>query len=233
MWQVKDSSTEVVAKLPINNCSYYIKSEDDVRVKAKYILPITLPKGKYILPIHLSEGTDELIICHHEGSNNINIPKSEKIKLIEFQNSSSSSYNTYGNHLLYMELNPSDPTKEMYEGYLSIYYKNEQTEGRECLLTFKSPYHYVYKHEDITETEQDILPVLLKYDLNGCNTSIFNYIYQVPKDTLIENPLLAKSFLDSNHPYNPFVIAEWDINDLTRDGKKRDRNKCIIEDKIK
>jgi hypothetical protein len=167
VWQVKDSSTEVVAKLPINNCSYYIKSEGDVRVKAKYILPITLPKGKYILPIHLSEGTDELIICHHEitpGSDNINIPKSSKIELIEFQNSSSSSYNTYGNHLLYMELNPSDPTKEMYEGYLSIYYKNEQTEGRECLLTFKSPYHYVYKHEDITQTtEQGILPVLLKY----------------------------------------------------------------------
>lgn len=236
VWQVKDSSTEVVAKLPINNCSYYIKSQDDVRVKAKYILPITLPKGKYILPIHLSESTDELIICHHEitpGSDNINIPKSSKIELIEFQNSSSSTYKTYGNHLLYMELNPSDTTKEMYEGYLSIYYKNEQTEGRECLLTFQSPYHYVYKHQDIAETEQDILPVLLKYDLNGSNTSIFNYIYQVPEDTLIENPLLAKSFLDSNHPYNPFVIAEWDINDLTCDGKKRDRNKCIIEDKIK
>lgn len=38
----------------------------------------------------------------------------------------------------------------------------------------------------------------------------FNYAHKVDPDVLIENPWEAKSFLDSNHPYNPATICYWD-----------------------
>ena len=50
--------------------------------------------------------------------------------------------------------------------------------------------------------------VISKLDIN----SEFNYLYQIPDDDLIDNPLKALSFLKSSHIYNKYSICEWSPN---------------------
>ena len=83
----------------------------------------------------------------------------------------------------------------------------------------------------VAETDQLIIEPLFKYKPNTTfkdkynilfNTlqnriakldddGVFNYIYKVPSNELIENPLLAKSFFDQNHIFNRFTLPMADL----------------------
>ena len=83
----------------------------------------------------------------------------------------------------------------------------------------------------IAETDQLIIEPLFKYKPNNTfkdkynilfNTlqdriaeldddGVFNYVYKVPSNELIENPLLAKSFFDQNHIFNRFTLPMADL----------------------
>lgn len=58
-----------------------------------------------------------------------------------------------------------------------------------------------------------ISDVISKLDIN----SEFNYLYQIPDDDLIDNPLNAASFLRSSHIYNKYSICEWSPNSVGND----------------
>lgn len=45
---------------------------------------------------------------------------------------------------------------------------------------------------------------------------MYNYTYEVNSDILIENPLEAKQFLNSNHIYNRFTICQMDTSTSTK-----------------
>lgn len=61
---------------------------------------------------------------------------------------------------------------------------------------------------------------------------VFNMLYEVPKDTLIENPLLAASFMDTEHIMNPFTICRW-ISEHDEQVTTSMTNKITVTNRIK
>lgn len=62
---------------------------------------------------------------------------------------------------------------------------------------------------------------------------IFDLLYDVPEDVLIENPLLADSFLDSEHVMNPFTICRWFSEVDAENLPLTKLNKITVTNKIK
>ena len=92
---------------------------------------------------------------------------------------------------------------------ISITAKSDKSGTQTSHITFLSPIRFS------AEDEQ------LLYNADGTKTTLFNklqaldydnqfnYGYVVPEDKLIDNPLIAASFLDPNHPYNRATICRW------------------------
>lgn len=78
--------------------------------------------------------------------------------------------------------------------------------------------HPLLKYKDVESFQEfglttvDIVAKMRELDVNN----EFKYNYTVPNDVKIENPLLAKEFLDNNHICNKFTIskAELDFNNV-------------------
>ena len=80
-------------------------------------------------------------------------------------------------------------------------------------ITLSNPFKYT-KPEEISQFEFE------KYDnkiIYLDQQHIYNYMYQPDENTRILNPLLAKSFLESNHIFNDFVICELYFKSLDND----------------
>lgn len=61
---------------------------------------------------------------------------------------------------------------------------------------------------------------------------VFNMLYEVPEDLLIENPLQAASFMDSEHVMNKFTICRW-ISEQDAQVKTDEKNKITVTNRIK
>lgn len=184
-----------------------------------YIFPITLPKGSYVIPITISPfGIDALTIYFNPNRDDIT-NQAGKIDLVDI--TSTSEYNEAGLHHLLLDL--SKQSSELVSGYLCINFENSSAENT-SILEVGVPYKYRYEHGNIARFD-DILSLLNEYN-NYNGQPIFNYTYQVPEEDLIEDPLIAKEFLDAGHPFNPFTICQWDTTNKTL-------NSLIIENKIK
>ena len=67
----------------------------------------------------------------------------------------------------------------------------------------------LYRYDKPSEVESNttfnaILDEVMYLD----NKKVFDYLYQVPTDDEIRNPLDAESFVDENHFYNPYTICQ-------------------------
>ena len=93
--------------------------------------------------------------------------------------------------------------------------------GQEVLAKHsKTLGEHEYKITDFTA--QDIADLI---DTSLDKKHIFNYTYVVPEEDMVRNPLVASSFLDTNHIYNKFTMCRWDTSS--------ELNKLAIITKIK
>ena len=46
---------------------------------------------------------------------------------------------------------------------------------------------------------------------------LFNYMYQPDSNNIIENPLIASTFFETNHIYNDYIICEYFIKNIQTD----------------
>lgn len=61
-----------------------------------------------------------------------------------------------------------------------------------------------YTYNDQIQADQGLLQKIESLDYDN----EFNYLYDIPEKNMIVNPLVAESFFNKNHVYNPFTIAE-------------------------
>lgn len=74
---------------------------------------------------------------------------------------------------------------------------------------FKSIYKYNHPSEDILSDREFNLVLNRMIDLD--KNIKYDFTYQVPSETLIQNPLKGESFLDSNHIFNSNTICKIDV----------------------
>lgn len=204
-------------ELPIDN------SINNTSLNKDYYLYTNLSAGEYILPITNDTTFDSLSISFiHSIFGNPN-------------SSSGSDFYDEENELELLPLNDADDIKSIGTHYLKLNLNNYIVNGV-CTgyLKFKVsipdktsnninigiPFKYKYEYEAYSQSE--ILHEIINLDKNN----EFNYLYQIEEEVLIEDPLLSKSFTNSNHFYNPYTICQWDV-------ENEDLNKIIIENKIK
>ena len=152
-------------------------------------LPVSLPEGSYILPITLDKDmTLDILKVNADGSGN------SKIKSV-----TNRPYNKAGTHYLLLDGG---------EGNLVI---NTELTGDDSTITATIKFDKIFKFNiSLTSSELSRRVELMAYLDQG---NIFNYTYIVPQSDLIENPLKASSFIDSNHVFNRFTICQWNTED--------------------
>ena len=114
-------------------------------------------------------------------------------------------------------------------GLCGIYYLKLHSDGTNSITLTVS---YDYESVELSSSYTLTLGKLYKYTENGNFdnpvtlqamidkvTSLdsqhkFDYIYEIPVDSYIENPLDGESFTNENHPYNKFTICEIDVSSL-------------------
>lgn len=155
----------------------------------------TLLNGKYVIPV--------TITATGESSDKLKVTISasnSKLKditgLSEFEQ---------GIYYLLLDIKGDDDIE------LSIEAKQK------CTITFSQLYMYV----ETDKTDQTFMKKISYLDKNR----YFNYLYQVPTEDLIEDPLDSYSFFNTNHIYNKFTIAQWKAHE--------DSTKFMIMNKIR
>ena len=129
-----------------------------------------------------------------------------------------------GNHYysLYLKSVPTDGLKVNIEAVPFEEGESAFKEGESASLTINP----LIKYEPVSDTtgnsiipfnpasteDQPIIDRIIQLDADN----IFDYSYQVPADIVIENPLIAKTFLDAQHIYNQYTICEWDLTDMDK-----------------
>lgn len=93
---------------------------------------------------------------------------------------------------------------------VSVIYKNATTN---TTITI-SPMYSCVKNENINDSAYGKITKKMQ-ELDQDNQ--FNYMYTVPTESRIDNPLLGSSFMNVNHPYNQFTICQ-----LSTDGTSID-----------
>ena len=166
---------------------------------------ITLPVGKYLIPISLDAAVDSLTIAMNDDEH--------VLKTI----AGSSEYNTLGIHYLEAVVTESEDTPNV--GKFTLIVKAKLTAETPSFLTFEKLFKFtvpnleeVYEGEEeykITDFDtKDVAQVIAELD----SDKQFNYTYVVPDEDLVRNPLIARSFVDTNHIFNPYTICRWDTS---------------------
>lgn len=175
-----------------------------------------VPAGNYIIPITLSDNLDSLLM--KQGATVLKTP------------GDSSSYRTKGRH--YIMFTASGNAGSISTVTLTIQCTNT-SEGT-CTLFLDKLFKYVVPNIEVNDkgyeyniehmTMQDIAKRVDELNL-ATSDAQFDYTYVVPEDKHIENPLHAKSFIDSNHIYNKFTICKWNASN--------NLNKLVVASNIK
>lgn len=174
-----------------------LSSSQSVGVQKEYSIHTTMPAGEYIIPINnLDRGCTSLKVLYN------NQP------LADIYDSTEVVHSTYGNHYLYFKIDTD---------FSDVVLKIQYTSNSPTNLTISNFIKFV-KPGDMSSNYFDfICKYINELDVNH----IFNYIYEVPSDEKIINPLLAASFFDTNHIYNKNTIAQLDTaTNITPVGKK-------------
>lgn len=184
-------------------------------------LNFTLPVGKYIMPIFVDSNFDVLRFDATSGG------KTTQLKTV----SGSSSYATAGTH--YIELQVSGSQSDSTIGACELKVTSTLNGTIPSSITFNKLFKYTVPNlEEVNDGEQEYkisdftaMDIANLIDTELDTQHIFNYTYVVPDEDIVRNPLVASSFMDTNHIFNPFTICRWDTSS--------ELNKLAIITKIK
>ena len=115
------------------------------------------------------------------------------------------NFATISNAILQFTIN-SAPSGEFYKLYITV---SEHTS--DVTLTLSNPFKYTKQDYMSSFQFEKLENKIIKLDTDH----IFNYMYQPDEDDAIINPLLASSFLETNHIYNNYVICQLDTYNTT------------------
>ena len=184
-------------------------------------LNFTLPVGKYIMPIFVDSNIDVLRFDATSGG------KTTQLKTV----SGSSSYSTAGTH--YIELQVDGAQSDSTIGACELKVTSTLNDIIPSSITFNKLFKYTVPNlEEVKDGEQEYkisdftaMDIANLIDTKLDTQHIFNYTYVVPDEDIVRNPLVASSFMDTNHIFNPFTICRWDTSS--------ELNKLSIITKIK
>lgn len=185
---------------------------------------IVLPTGKYLIPINGISDTSITLTYYYTGvgvsttgekvkfDNNINV-------LVYNMPESVSKDYFLGNKLHFGLLDIPDELIhsvkglltecEITNGYIEVKI-NKTFEGESLSVVLND----IFKFEEnklLGNSFEAIKSKLMNLDSN----SNFNYTHVVDIDDLIEDPLLANSYWNKNHPYNNFTIPQLDVDSIS------------------
>lgn len=184
-------------------------------------LKFTLPVGKYIMPIFVDSNINELEFDATSGD------KTTPLKTI----SGSLDYAKAGTH--YIALSVEGAQADSTIGTCELKVTSKLNDTIPSSITFNKLFKYTVPNlEEVKDGEQEyrITDFTAEDIANLIDTEldtrhIFNYTYVVPEEDIVRNPLVASSFMDTNHIFNPFTICRWDTSS--------ELNKLAIMTKIK
>jgi hypothetical protein len=184
-------------------------------------LTFTLPVGKYIIPLYNDSNIDALTLTATSGG------ETTTLKTI----SGSNEYATAGTHYIALEVKGQQPTSTIGTCVLTVTSTLQDTIPSS--ITFNKLFKYTVPNlEEVKDGEQEYkindfsaqdIADLIDTELDTHH--IFNYTYVVPDEDMVRNPLVASSFLDTNHIFNKFTMCRWDTSS--------ELNKLAIITKIK
>ena len=184
-------------------------------------LTFTLPVGKYIIPLYNDSNIDALTLTATSGR------EITTLKTI----SGSNEYATAGTHYIALEVTGQQPTSTIGTCVLTVTSTLKDTIPSS--ITFNKLFKYTVPNlEEVKDGEQEYkindfsaqdIADLIDTELDTHH--IFNYTYVVPDEDMVRNPLVASSFLDTNHIFNKFTMCRWDTSS--------ELNKLAIITKIK
>lgn len=178
-------------------------SLDDIQAQvynnASLQINYNLPNGTYLLSIQLS-GSD---------GNNITISATNNATLKPlFEDTMASSSYTINStaSIIYNFILDTTNIDSAQTTYLEI----QSSVAEESLynVTVFTPFKFTKNLSDTSFNA--ILAELKSLDKD----SLYNYAYIVNQENLINNPLKAESFLDTNHPYNQYSICQVETNNI-------------------
>lgn len=178
-------------------------SLDDIQAQvynnASLQINYNLPNGTYLLSIQLS-GSDD---------NNITISATNNATLKPlFKDATASSSYTINStaSIIYNFILDTTNIDSAQTTYLEI----QSSVAEESLynVTVFTPFKFTKNLSDTSFNA--ILAELKSLDKD----SLYNYAYIVNQENLINNPLKAESFLDTNHPYNQYSICQVETNNI-------------------
>lgn len=184
-------------------------------------LEFTLPLGTYILPITVVGDVTKLQLELTCGG------RTGVLKTL----SGSTAYKSAGTHYIAFEVTGQQATSLI--GACKLKVTSTVTANISASVLFDKLFKYTipnlqeavnedeYEYRIDDFTAKDIAVLIDKLD----NDHLFNYTYIVPDEDLVRNPLVASSFVDTNHIFNPFTICRWDTSSKL--------NKLAIITKIK
>lgn len=179
-----------------------VYGKDDVKIKLvagasgkTATIQFILPKGRYLIPF----------------SNTNKFPDNDSLT-IQFDGENLTSLNSTqtdlkGQRTYYLTFEVTDDT--ITSNHQLTVTRTMSTE--EVTITLQNPFLYTHPDSISEEYFERMLTLIPRFDVDN----IFNYTYQVDDDELIENPLEAASFLNTNHIYNKFTICQFDSSDKT------------------
>lgn len=181
-----------------SGCSIPIKKNNSASETSKPMI-FSLPPGSYVVPVSLPE-IDGVYYTVSGGTSGTTALKP--------------LYNSTMTHLSGGKLYP-----------LVVTSSNATIKQKLIIRLYNSSDDTAYTTtEDITVQLFNPLKYVPTDDLNKLIAYIrmfdpkdeFNYIYEVDPDVLIQDPLEAKQFLNSNHVYNKFTICQLDTSSNTK-----------------
>lgn len=174
--------------------------------ESSFTLDISLPSGQYVLPITTTSSVTLSLKRTLSDKTTSNIAFNDLTSNSGFvsNDDASSSTNLIGSSLMCVDLSEVDAdfTSGVFTGKLTISF----SEGS---VIFGNPYKYNYTNPCNGLDFESVRKEVISLNKDNKGEPRFNYLYQVPEDSLIENPLDALSFTRKDHIFNKFTICQW------------------------
>ena len=167
-------------------------------------IPVKLPVGSYVLPVYYKSNRDISIKLKIGDEYLHKFDQEDRTELIPGINYLALNIKSDAQFNLSVELNNSIDSSTALSGYILL------------KPAFKYLIDYSDSRSDGYKMTKDFFKNIITRisNMNMPDSIRFNYAHEVSSDVKINNPLLAKSFNDKNHPYNEFTICQLDTNTI-------------------
>lgn len=177
-------------------CNVAISAKTSGSSESVY-LNFSLPVGDYIIPVRHDETLNYSLQLYSNESGNSTL-------MSEFNSSGNTELKTKGLYYLVMHV----AERSEYNFTIRIV-RGDVTSA--LTLTLYNPYKYTHAENITSEYFDRVLDLINRFDPDNK----FNYIHNIDRDYLIEDPLDPTSFFNSHFIYSPFTICKLDTTSNT------------------